>query len=69
MKESGGMMQRFALFTHKGKQDIQTMDEEDFLWAKKITDEYRAVRKYMAKEFYNHASDKFHFKLPLSGLY
>ena len=28
MKESGGMMQRFALFTHKGKQDIQTMDEE-----------------------------------------
>ena len=34
----------------------QSMDEEDFLWAKKITDEYRSIRKYLTMDFYNHGS-------------
>ena len=32
------------------------MTEDDFLWAKKVTDEYRRIRKYMSCDFYNHAS-------------
>ena len=35
------------------------MTEEDFLWAKKITDEYRRIRKYMSMDFYNHGSSDF----------
>lgn len=38
---------------------FQSMDEESFLWAKKITDEYRHIRKYMSMDFYNHASSQF----------
>lgn len=38
---------------------FQSMDEEDFLWAKKITDEYRHIRKYMAMDFYNHGTNCF----------
>lgn len=32
---------------------FQSMDENDFAWAKKITDEYRSIRKYMSMDFYN----------------
>ncbi len=35
---------------------FQTMSKEDLLWAKKITDEYRSIRRYFSKDFYNHAS-------------
>ena len=35
---------------------FQSMDEEDFLWTKKITEEYRSIRKYMSMNFYNHGS-------------
>ncbi len=35
---------------------FQSMNEEDFAWAKKITDEYRHIRKYMSMDFYNHGS-------------
>ena len=38
---------------------IQSMNEEDFKWAKAITDEYRRIRKYFAKDFYNHGSQVF----------
>lgn len=38
---------------------FQTMDEEDFVWAKKITDEYRRIRKYYNCDFYNHGSSVF----------
>ena len=38
---------------------FQTMHEEDFLWAKKITDEYRSIRKYFDKDFYIHGSQVF----------
>lgn len=38
---------------------FQTMHEEDFLWAKKITEEYRSIRKYFDKDFYNHGSSVF----------
>lgn len=38
---------------------FQSMDEEDFTWAKKITDEYRSIRKYFSMDFYNHASSCF----------
>ena len=32
------------------------MDEEDFAWAKKYTDEYRSIRRYLSLDFYNHGS-------------
>jgi hypothetical protein len=32
------------------------MTEDDFAWAKKITDEYRSIRKYFTMDFYNHGS-------------
>ena len=32
------------------------MNEEDFKWAKKITNEYRSIRKYLSMDFYNHGS-------------
>jgi alpha-galactosidase len=35
------------------------MDEEDFKWAKKITDEYRSIRNYFSMDFYNHGSSCF----------
>ena len=38
---------------------FQTMSEEDFAWAKKITDEYASIRRYLSRNFYNHASDSF----------
>ena len=38
---------------------FQSMDEKDFAWAKKITEEYRSIRKYMTMDFYNHGSVAF----------
>ncbi len=38
---------------------FQTMDENDFAWAKRMTDEYRRLRKYMSCDFYNLASRVF----------
>lgn len=38
---------------------FQSMNEEDFKWAKNITDEYRRIRKYFDKDFYNHGSSSF----------
>lgn len=35
---------------------FQSMEEADFVWAKHITDEYRKLRKYFSKNFYNHGS-------------
>lgn len=35
---------------------FQSMDEEDLKWAKKITDEYRKIRKYFCCDFYNYGS-------------
>lgn len=35
------------------------MDENDFKWIKKVTEEYASIRKYMYKDFYNHASNVF----------
>ena len=38
---------------------FQSMDEKDFAWAKRITDEYRSIRRYFSMDFYNHGSDCF----------
>ena len=38
---------------------FQSMDENDFAWAKKVTDEYRNIRKYFSKDFYNLGSNSF----------
>ena len=38
---------------------FQSMDENDFKWLKKYTEEYRRIRKYMSKDFYNLASSGF----------
>lgn len=38
---------------------FQSMDEDDFKWARLITDEYRSIRKYFSCDFYNHGSAKF----------
>lgn len=38
---------------------FQSMDEEDFTWAKRITDEYRSIRNYFSMDFYNHGSSSF----------
>lgn len=35
---------------------FQSMEEADFQWAKQVTDEYRKIRKYFSKDFYNHGS-------------
>ena len=32
---------------------FQSMDEEDLKWVKKITDEYRSIRKYFSLDFYD----------------
>ena len=38
---------------------FQSMDEEDFAWAKMITDEYRSIRNYFSMDFYNLGSSCF----------
>ncbi len=38
---------------------FQSMSEDDLKWAKKITDEYRRIRKYLSQDFFNHASVTF----------
>ena len=38
---------------------FQSMEDADFKWAKKITDEYRHIRHYMSCDFYNPASSVF----------
>ena len=38
---------------------FQSMNEEEFKWTKRITDEYRRIRKYFSMNFYNHASNTF----------
>ena len=35
---------------------FQSMEEEDFAWAKGIVDEYRRIRRYFSLDFYNHGS-------------
>ena len=35
------------------------MSEDDFKWAKQITDEYRSIRRYFSEDFYNHGSKLF----------
>jgi alpha-galactosidase len=39
--------------------EFQSMDEADFAWAKKTVDEYKRIRRYFSKDFYNHASAVF----------
>ena len=38
---------------------FQSMSEDDFQWAKIVTDEYRKIRSYFSKDFYNHGSSVF----------
>ena len=38
---------------------FQSMTEEDFKWAKAITDEYRRIRKYMSCNFHNHGAENY----------
>ena len=38
---------------------FQSMTDEDFRWVKTATDEYRKIRKYFSKDFYNHGSNIF----------
>lgn len=38
---------------------FQDMNEDDFVWAKKISEEYLRIRKYFSKDFYNHGSCRF----------
>ena len=38
---------------------FQSMDESDFAWAKRITDEYRSIRRYFSCDFYSHGSSTF----------
>lgn len=35
---------------------FQSMNDEDFAWASKISKEYKYLRKYFSKDFYNHGS-------------
>lgn len=35
---------------------FQSMNEEDFAWAKGAVDEYRRIRKYFSHDYFNHAS-------------
>ena len=35
---------------------FQTMEEGDFAWAKKVTDDYIAIRRYFSCDFYNHGT-------------
>ncbi len=36
---------------------FQKMTEQDFVWAKSVTDEYRRIRKYMSCNFHNHGAE------------
>ena len=38
---------------------MQSMNEADFAWTKKICEEYRRIRKYFTMDFYNHGSRVF----------
>lgn len=38
---------------------FQSMNDDDFKWAKKTANEYRHIRKYMSMDFYNHGSSLF----------
>ena len=38
---------------------FQSMNEEDFAWAKGVCDEYRRIRRYFHRDFYNHGSRVF----------
>jgi len=38
---------------------FQSMDEADFVWARKVTEEYRRIRRYFSMDFYNHGSCTF----------
>lgn len=38
---------------------FQSMSDADLAWAKKYTDEYRYIRKYLSRDFYNHGSEVF----------
>lgn len=38
---------------------FQTMEEKDFVWASKITNEYLKIRKYFSLDYYNHGSCEF----------
>ena len=33
--------------------------EDDFAWAKKVTEEYRRIRNFFSKDFYSHGSKTF----------
>ena len=35
---------------------FQSMDEEDFAWARERIDEYREIRQYFSENFYNHGT-------------
>ena len=35
---------------------FQAMDENDFAWMKKVSDEYRRIRNFIHKDFYSHGS-------------
>ena len=38
---------------------FRSADEEDFRWAKAVTEEYLQIRKYFSQDFYNHGSAVF----------
>ena len=38
---------------------FQSMDEADFEWARCAMDEYKSIRHYLSRDFYNHASSVF----------
>lgn len=38
---------------------FQSMTEENFKWAKAITDEYRRIRRYMSCNFHNHGAENY----------
>ena len=38
---------------------FQAFSEEDLAWAKKSADEFRSLRRYFSKDFYNHGSSVF----------
>ena len=38
---------------------FQSMSEEDFAWARKTVNEYKRIRRYFSRDFYNHGSSVF----------
>ena len=38
---------------------FQSMDDGDFEWARCAMDEYKSIRHYLSRDFYNHASSVF----------